>query len=89
MAIYAQFMSKLADFIEASDLPQIHWAKEFGVSQPHISDLVGGRRKPSLALAVSISDKTGIPIRDLLPSAESASPPSPPSSQEEEAAHAK
>lgn len=38
-------------------------AERLGISKPTVSRLEKGRRKPSLALAAKLSERTGIPVK--------------------------
>ena len=60
-------MTKLAEFFERSGAPkQVAFAKELGISEGYLSRLISGQSQPSLPLAVRISNRTGVPIEQLL-----------------------
>ena len=46
------------EFIKATGETQLIWAKRLGVSSPYLSDLIAGKKTPSLALAVRIEQET-------------------------------
>jgi transcriptional regulator with XRE-family HTH domain len=61
-------MSKrsLSEFKQAKGLSNQELAKLLGVSDAHLSMILSGQRNPSRKLAQRISEKTGIPILNLL-----------------------
>lgn len=48
-----------ADFIKTSGQTRAAWAKRLGISPSYLSDLVNGKKLPSLDLAVRIERETG------------------------------
>lgn len=52
-------MPMFADFINQSGETQTAWAARLGVSKSYLSDLLGGKRRPSLDLAFRIERATG------------------------------
>ena len=53
--------AKLALQIERHEATQGRAADRLGISEGHLSDLLRGRRTPSLALAIRIEQAYGIP----------------------------
>lgn len=49
----------LIDFIRASGRSQAHWAHQFGVSPPFLSEILNGKKRPGLDVAVRIERATG------------------------------
>ncbi len=41
-------------------------ARELGISESYLSEILAGKRTPSKKLASQISEKTGIPVLNLL-----------------------
>jgi transcriptional regulator with XRE-family HTH domain len=39
-------------------------ATELGISKAHLSQILSGKRRPSLPLALLLEEKTGVPARD-------------------------
>ncbi len=58
--------ANLAEYKEKNGLSIADLAKEFGVTNAHLSMILSGKRYPSRKLAKIISQKTGIPILNLL-----------------------
>lgn len=53
-------MSTLSDFIKSQPQKSLaHWAKDFGVSRPHLHSLLNGERFPSIHVAKRIEAATG------------------------------
>ncbi len=59
-------IANLAEYKEKRGLSGADLAKEFGITTAHLSMLMSGKRSPSRKLAQRISEKTGIPILNLL-----------------------
>jgi plasmid maintenance system antidote protein VapI len=56
----------LAEWFAAdSDRTHDALAQQVGVSRAYISMLVAGRREPSLSVALTIADLTGVPVHSL------------------------
>ncbi|MBC7156376.1 MAG: helix-turn-helix transcriptional regulator [Rhodobacteraceae bacterium] len=64
-------MASLSDHIRSSGQSQREWAARFGVSEPYLSDLLRGNRRPSLDLACRIERATGgaVPALSWVPAA--------------------
>lgn len=45
--------------VTESGLSQVTWARRLGISEGYLSDLVNGKRRPSLAVAAAIERATG------------------------------
>jgi transcriptional regulator with XRE-family HTH domain len=58
--------ANLAEYKERSGLSGAELAREFGITNAHFSMLLSGKRVPSRKLAQRISEKTGIPLLNLL-----------------------
>ena len=56
----------LAGFLERSRLSQAMLARLVGISQPYLSELVRGRKCPSLRVAVRLEKVTKIPMEAFL-----------------------
>lgn len=54
---------QLKAWLQRSKLSQNALAAELGVVAPILSNWLTGKRRPTLAQAVRIEDKTGVPIR--------------------------
>lgn len=54
---------QLKAWLERSHLSQNALAVELGVTPPILSNWLTGKRRPTLAQAVLIEDKTGVPAR--------------------------
>jgi transcriptional regulator with XRE-family HTH domain len=69
-------MSKrsLSEFKESKGLTSQELARMLGVSDAHLSMILSGQRSPSRKLAQRISEKTGIPVLNLLYPQEEARP---------------
>lgn len=52
-------------YLEETETTQVELAKRLGISQAHLSQIIGGQRSPSLELAALIEDETGVPMRAL------------------------
>jgi len=55
----------LAQWFERSGYTQREIAARLEITEQHMSHLVSGSRTPSLALALRISELTGIPVAEL------------------------
>lgn len=49
----------LKEFIERSPKSRAEWAKELRISEPFLSQLANGKKRPSLELAFQIERATG------------------------------
>ena len=49
-----------------SGLTQREFARRLGVSEGHVSNVVRGKRRPSLALVLRISELTGIDVGQIV-----------------------
>lgn len=69
-------MSKrsLSEFKKVKRLSNQAMAKLLGVSSAHLSMILSGQRTPSRKLAQRISERTGIPILNLLYPSDEARP---------------
>jgi plasmid maintenance system antidote protein VapI len=56
----------LADYFEQTERPQVELALELGVSKAFISMLVKGQRKASPALAMRITELTGVNLASMV-----------------------
>jgi len=56
----------LTEYKEKRGLSMADIAQEFGVTAAHLSMILAGKRVPSRKLAKKISEKTGIPVLNLL-----------------------
>jgi hypothetical protein len=57
----------LADHIARNEASQAQFARNVSCSEPHLSLILARKRGLSVPLAKRISDKTGIPVRELVP----------------------
>ena len=57
----------LAEYLEKTHTRQEDFAVRVGVSPAYISLIVGSHRRPSLELAIRISEVANIPIESLIP----------------------
>jgi transcriptional regulator with XRE-family HTH domain len=62
----------ISEYLEKSQKTQAELAELLGVSQAHVSEIMNGKKRPSPELAQSIEKLTGIPLRDLLFSSNTA-----------------
>lgn len=62
----------LREYLKRTHTPQAAFAERVGVDRSYISMLVGGRRRPSLAIALRIAALADIPIESLLTSRRAA-----------------
>lgn len=52
-------MKTLSQFLQKSDFTQAQLARALGVSPGHISEIVAGKKEPSLALALRLHEACG------------------------------
>jgi transcriptional regulator with XRE-family HTH domain len=69
-------MEKLRAWLTASDITQLEFAREMGVSQPTVSDWLTGRTSPTAAKLKAIAARTGLSIDELLSAAQPQPSPS-------------
>ena len=63
LKVRAQFMSRLADYIEEHDLTQVEAGERFGVNQSRISHLLNGRISMfSVDALIKMCDHAGISV---------------------------
>ena len=62
-------MVPLAKYLRDKNIKQTVLARQLGVTDVTVSNIVTGKRKPGLALAVKIEAITGIPLHALRPDA--------------------
>ena len=55
-------IEQLRDWMERRGFNQTETAAHLGLDVPYVSQLMNGHRRPGLANAVAIADKTGIPV---------------------------
>ncbi len=65
--------ARLQDWLCRAGLTQQAFADELGVTQGQVSNLMAGRRTPSLDLAAAIERRTGIPASSWVSASEGAS----------------
>ena len=63
--------ANLDEFRKEKGLTITELAREFGITTAHLSMILSGKRFPSRKLALKISEKTGIPLINLLYSIDS------------------
>lgn len=56
----------LADYLAKTGQTQEELAEALGISQPMVSSYIAGRTMPRPALALRISEHTGVPVESLL-----------------------
>lgn len=54
-------------WLERSRMNQREFAREIALTEAHLSQILTGKRRPGLPIAVRIEDRTGIPVRSWLP----------------------
>ena len=59
-------VTNLYEYKETKGLTGREMARQFGISESYLSEVLSGHRSLSKKLAVRISEKTGIPILNLL-----------------------
>lgn len=57
----------LAAWIKRSKLTQRQFAPLIALTEAHLSQILSGKRRPGLPIAVRIEDRTGVPVRSWLP----------------------
>lgn len=59
----------LKQAIKDSGESRAHWAEKLGISKPYLSDLLNGKKQPSLEMAVKIERETGgaVPATSWIP----------------------
>lgn len=74
----------LSEIISASGRTRKDWAAKIGVSAPYLSDLVNGKRVPSLAVAVRIERVTNgaVPASSWLANVDRSDPVPPPAGED-------
>jgi DNA-binding transcriptional regulator YdaS (Cro superfamily) len=60
-------MDALSRYITANDMTQVGFARQLGISDAFLSQILSGVRKPGVALTKRIEAVTGIPRIDLRP----------------------
>lgn len=70
-----------AEYITRSGLSRAAWAAKIGISRSYLSDLLNGKKDPSLRVAVDIERLTAgaVPASSWMPEADGQSPASTPS----------
>jgi transcriptional regulator with XRE-family HTH domain len=58
---------QLAAWLRRSKLKQCDFARQIHITDAYLSQVLSGKRRPSLPIAVRIEDQTGIPVRSWLP----------------------
>lgn len=56
----------LAGYLEASKTSQVAFARELGISESFVSEILSGHKFPGRRLALRIADTYGIPLASLL-----------------------
>lgn len=56
----------LRDYLNRTGTKQEQLARRLQISQAHLSQIIGGTRKPSADLLMAIEDETGVPARSIL-----------------------
>ena len=59
----------LRSWLKRSEMLQRDFAGEISITEAYLSQVLSGKRRPSLPISVRIEDRTGIPVRSWLPSA--------------------
>jgi transcriptional regulator with XRE-family HTH domain len=57
----------LLAWIKRSKLTQRVFAAEISLTDAHLSQILTGKRRPGLPIAIRIEDRTGVPVRSWLP----------------------
>jgi transcriptional regulator with XRE-family HTH domain len=53
-------------YLEANGITQEQFARVLGISQAHLSEILSGRKRPSVAVALQIEAVTGVTVRQLI-----------------------
>lgn len=55
---------RVRKFLKKQKKNQGEFAQELGISEAFLSQILSGKRQPSLPLAVKLEELTGVPARD-------------------------
>ena len=61
-----QSYRSLRDWLKATRTPQTDLARMVGVSTPHLSNILHGRRLPSVTVALRLQEATGVAVENLV-----------------------
>ena len=56
----------LRDWLKRTRTSQVALAQVVGVSTPHLSNILHGKRRPSLTLALRLQQATGVAVENLV-----------------------